>query len=38
MAVSLPAIQSTIHLDHLLEALWIVGGGPGAGLVNEVRH
>lgn len=35
--VSLPAIQSTIHLDHLLEALWIVGGGPGAGLVNEVR-
>lgn len=38
VAVSLPAIESTIHLDHLLEALWIVGGGPGAGLINEVRH
>lgn len=36
VAVSLPAIQAKVHLDHILEALWIAGGGAGAGLVKEV--
>ncbi len=38
VVVSLPAIQARLSLDHLLETLWIVGGGPGAGLANEVRR